>query len=582
MRTLLALMLLFCVKAALAFTPIPASQAFQVHATVRDNQTIVMHFAIEPGYYLYKNKFHFVPIKPKDTRFAPPLLPNPIDKYDKVVGHYQVYEGALNFAVPLINNNGQTITFRAHYQGCAASGYCYPPQNKTFTINLSAPAGTAVMPLAATHALAKPQAAPSHTQSQFTNILAGKHLGWVILSFIGFGILISLTPCVLPMIPILSSIIAGQKHLTHRRSFLLALTYVFGMALTYAAAGVVFGYVGSNIQTWLQTPWVITVFAAVFVTMALSMFGLFELQLPQSWRSRLAKTNQAQRGGTYAGAFFMGILSTLILSPCVTPALVGALSFISKTGDAVIGGVALFSLGLGIGIPLLIIGAFGKHLLPKAGHWMEGIKGFIGVLLLAVAISLITRITNGLVAQLLWAAFAFGVAVFFGAFASVETRWACIKKGLGIVIFIYGILLAVGAAQGNYNLLRPIAWQGTTVQQGLQFTRITSLNQFATELQQAQTNHQLIMLDFSADWCIACKEMAATTFQDPQVIAALKNAKKLQIDLSANDDHDQMMMHHFDVVAPPTIVFYQNGKELQTHRIIGEVSAQELLQRLPS
>ncbi|MDF1654137.1 MAG: protein-disulfide reductase DsbD [Coxiellaceae bacterium] len=563
--------------------PLPANKAFQFSATAKDNQTAVMFFKIAPDYYLYRDKFAFTPAEPGTAVIATPMLPAGKKKYNPTVGHYMALEGNLQFALPVLSHTKSMLPLKVHYQGCSSEGFCYPPITKIINIDLSGNYGTVVQPIAVDIPSVQQQHTSDNTD-RITQILSNSNIGWVILAFFGFGVLISLTPCILPMIPILSSIIIGQsKHgqLSHVRSFMLSLSYVLGMAITYAIAGMIFGYLGSNIQAALQIPWVIIVFAVVFVLLALSMFGYYDIQLPAKLQTKLHHSSDKQRRGSYIGVALMGAISSLVMSPCVTPPLVGALGFISRTGNALTGGVALFALGIGMGIPLLVIGATSAKLLPKSGPWMNAIKKVLGVMLLAVAITLLSRIIPAWFNMVLWMLLTFGCAYALGAFKTADGLAQRSGKVLGVILFIYGIILLIGLYQGNTNPLQPIQQNQIASKPTDQFTRVTTIEQLEKQLAKAKDANQPVMLDFYADWCIACKQMETYTFANPQVQKALKKYTLIKVDVTANNAQTQQLQQRYGVIAPPTLVFINSNGQVQHNKgIVGEINAKDLLKHL--
>ena len=399
---------------------------------------------------------------------------------------------------------------------------------------------------------------------------------WLVVTFFfGAGLLLALTPCVFPMIPILSGIIVGRgQHVTKMHGFLLSLAYVLGMALTYAAVGVAAGLSGSLLSNALQTPWVLGSFAAVFVLLSLSMFGFYELQLPSALQSKLSGTSNRLHGGHLSGVFVMGALSAIIVSPCVAAPMAGALLYISQTHDAVLGGVALFSLAMGMGVPLLLIGASAGALLPKAGPWMEAIKNIFGVMMLGVAIWLVSSLLPLGVVMLLWAVLLILSAVYLHALDALPhnaSGWNKLGKGVGIIILLLGIGLLIGALSGARDILRPLALQGTSqavAQTHLQFERVKNLAELDARI--AQAAGKTVMLDFYADWCVSCKEMERFTFTDAKVQAQLKNTLLLQIDVTANNVDDQAFLQRYSLFGPPAILFFdRQGKELADFRVIG-------------
>lgn len=588
MRKILIFILLILLSAPLLgiaengnqIEPIPVDQAFQFSASARDNQTIIARWNIQPGYYLYKERFHFSIAKPKGTRLGQPLMPASITHSTPGIGKYQVYEGELDIPIPVIQTKSSKLVLQATYQGCSSKGYCYPPTTKVVPINLASNYMQFSPGIAVDIPTTNVNAATTTTQSKIASLISTKNIFTFILSFLGFGILISLTPCVLPMIPILSGIIVGQKNITTLHAFLLSLAYVLGMALTYAIAGVIFGFIGASVQVAFQQPWIIVLFSLFFVAMALSLFGLYEIQLPEKWRSGIAHASQHQKGGTYLGAALMGCFSTLILSPCVTPPLVAVLGYISQTGNAAAGGIALFTMGIGMGVPLLLIGISHGKLIPKAGAWMNATRTILGILMLAVAVWMLERILPGYISMLLWAAIAIGTAIYMGALSTATTHAQRFFKGLGLIIFVYGIVLVIGASMGNTNPLAPISLSRKAHANELKFTPVKTVADVKKQFSLPANSNKIVMLDFYADWCISCKELDRFTFSSPQVQAALSNVTKLRADVTKNDIEDKRLERRYHVVAPPTILFFWKGKEIANSRIIGEMSAQAFLKHL--
>jgi thiol:disulfide interchange protein DsbD len=420
--------------------------------------------------------------------------------------------------------------------------------------------------------------------------LLGEQRFLAIPAFFGFGLLLAFTPCVFPMVPILSGLIAGQgASLTRRRAILLSLTYVLAMAATYTVAGVLAALLGHNIQAWFQNPWAIGVFSGLFVLLALSMFGLYELQLPSHLQNRLVDWSNRQRGGHHAGVAVMGLLSALIVSPCVAPPLIGALTFIAVTGDVALGAAALFALSLGMGAPLLAIGASAGHWLPRAGHWMERVKAVFGVLLLGVALWLLERILPPTLAMVLWATLLIVTASYMGALQPVAhgaPAWRTLVKGLGLVLLIYGILLLVGVAAGGRDPWQPLRGIGLMANAATEapapaFRRVKT----AAEVDQAvrAAGGRPVVLDFYADWCASCRELERDTFTDPEVRAALARMVTLRADVTAHDDADQALLKRFGVVGPPAILFFgPDGRERPEQRVVGFVDAARFDEHLRS
>lgn len=585
MRTFIYL-LLFCLcwpalaqaQAKAAPQPLPIEQAFQFSATARDYQTVLFIWKIAPGYYLYRNRIRIYANDPQHVRLGQPLLPHGIKKSFPQLGNLIVYKDHLTIPLPIIQAHRDTVAFNVTYQGCADSGYCYPPITKRVTLNLQ---GQYMQPMAGKTVANTPQI--QNGLDRAAHLLSDTSLWAIMLGFFGFGLLISLTPCVLPMIPILSSIILGHEKMTHTHAFLLSLSYVLGMAITYAVAGVVFGLIGGTLQALMQQAWIIVLFSLIFVALALSMFGVYELQLPETLRSKFAHLSEHQKHGTYLGVFVMGCFSTLILSPCVTPPLVGVLSYIGQTGNATLGGSALFVMGLGMGLPLLLIGATSARWLPKAGAWMNAIKNAMGILLLAVAIYMVERILPTQIGLFLWASLCIGTAVFMGALQTAKTHARMISKGFGVLLFCYGIVIIVGSFFGATNPLQPIPkhlYQKSKAMP-LEFISVKTVSDVERVMSESQHQGKPVMLDFFAEWCISCKIMDNSVFTDPKIVQRLNRYVLLRADVTNNDAQDKALERHFNVVAPPTILFFNRmHREVPDARVVGEMSSKEFMRHL--
>ncbi|MEN8170744.1 MAG: protein-disulfide reductase DsbD [Pseudomonadota bacterium] len=557
-------------------------QAFPFDAIAVDGNTIVARWDITPGHYLYKDKFSFSLEDAEGITLGQPQLPKGEEKDDEFFGRIEVYHTPVDVTLPLLRENldATEVTLKLKFQGCADIGICYPPQKKSLTIALpagsasSSTVGGAVTPIKTNKA-----SVPLSEQDSLAASLAGGNTFATIALFFGMGLLLAFTPCVFPMIPILSSIIVGQgESLTTRKAFILSLVYVLAMALTYTVAGVIAGLFGANLQAAFQNPWILSSFAAVFVVLSFSMFGFFELQLPTALQSKLAAVSNKQQGGTLAGVAIMGLLSALIVGPCVAPPLMGALIYIGQTGDAVLGGLALFALSLGMGAPLLAIGVSAGKYLPRAGGWMDAVKAVFGVMLLAVAIWMLERILPATITMLLWALLAITSAVYMGAIDTIKegvSGWYKLWKGLGLVLLIHGGLMLIGLAGGSTDPLQPIkgvAFSGgaASQQQHLQFKTIKTVADLEREITAASAAGKTVMLDFYADWCVSCKEFDKYVFSDPQVLATLANTVSLQADVTANDESDQQLLKQFNLIGPPGIIFYNRaGEELRDYRIVG-------------
>lgn len=546
-------------------------EAFQFRAYPNDEAgTLTAEWVIADSYYLYRAQFRFEAVDSPGITLGEPRFPTGELHTDEFFGEQEVYYRQVGVELPVTGEPGEEFTLRVRYQGCANAGLCYPPAFKTVTVTV--PGGSAAGSVA-------PASAELSEQDQLARLITTANIGWVMLAFVGFGLLLTFTPCVLPMVPILSSIIVGQKNLTTRKAFVLSLVYVIAMALTYTAAGVLAGLFGANLQAMFQDPWVLGTFAAVFVLLALSMFGFYDLQVPASWQARLAQLSGKQEGGTLPGVAIMGFLSALIVGPCVAAPLAGALIVIGQSGDPLRGGLALFALSMGMGIPLLLVGTGAGRFVPKAGAWMNAVKGVFGVMLLAVALYLLERILPGWLTVLFWALLAIVSAVYMGAFAVPTSGWQKLWKGLGLALFTWGVLLLAGLANGRADLFTPLKGfgGGTAVQEEhLPFKRIKTVDDLQREVANAAAMNKPVMLDFYADWCISCKEMERYTFPAAEVRQALADAVLLQADVTANDDADQALLKRFGLYGPPGIIFFdRSGEELPQLRVIGFKNAND-------
>lgn len=575
-------------------------QAFVLTVDTVNASTVRARWDIAPGYYLYRNKFSIATpvtggaainaqdITPRIT-VGEFTAPRGEVKADPNFGSVEVYHQPVTLHVPVTRATATTateeITLEVRYQGCADAGFCYPPITKQVTLTL--PAGNAsfvAAPVAGetgvdeTAGIATDAELPE--QDRYARSLASGNTALTLLMFFGLGVLLAFTPCMFPMIPILSSIIVGQgAGLSTRRAFSLSLTYVLAMALAYTVAGVLAGLFGGNLQAVFQNPWILGSFVAVFVLLALSMFGFYELQLPSRWQGKLADMSNQQRSGSHGGVAVMGLLSALIVGPCLAAPLAGALIYIGQSGDAVLGGAALFALSMGMGLPLLAIGTSAGKLLPRAGGWMNAVKAVFGVLLLAVGVWMLERIVPPQIIMVLWAVLLIISAVYMGALeklAPEASGWRKLWKGAGVVLLIYGGLVLLGAASGGKDVLRPLqgtAFMGgasTLAEQPLPFKTIKDVADLNRELAVAQMQAKPVMLDFYADWCVSCKEMEKLTFADPGVRQALAGMVLLQADVTANDAQDQALLKHFGIFGPPSIIFFgADGAERRTRRLVG-------------
>ena len=590
-------------------------QAFGLDVAVKNANTLIANFKVTPEYYLYHDKITFstadLGVKISNVSF-----PKGEMKHDPNFGDMEVYHESFQVVITLERGNSaaQHIMLDASYQGCSEKGLCYPPIKKQIDIALPAGASAATnksspdaaakvtspaTPQAQTASAKQPEPAAETPKaennqsenSQIANLFKQGNFLLILTSFFGFGLLLAFTPCMFPMMPILSGIIVGHgQKITHMHGFLLSLAYVMGMAITYATVGVVAGFSGTLLSNALQTPWALGSFAGIFVLLSLSMFGFYDLQLPTALQSRLTDTSNKLHGGHLSGVFVMGALSAIIVGPCVAAPLAGALLYIGQTHDALLGGSALFSMALGMGVPLLLIGASAGTLLPKAGGWMEAVKKFFGVLLLAVAIWLISSLIPVSVQMLLWAVLLILSAVYLHALDALpphnSSGWHKLWKGVGFIALLVGIAFLIGALSGARDILRPLGGVGGGGAQAeaattLQFTRVKNIAELDARI--AQAGGKSVMLDFYADWCVSCKEMERNTFSDARVQAKLKNTILLQADVTNNTADDKALLARYTLFGPPATLFYdKQGKEQTDFRVTGYQEATQFLQSLQS
>jgi len=595
---------------------LPAEEAFLLDARVEGPQTLALRWQIAPETYLYEEKIDLSIEDADGVRIGGYTLPPAEIKPDTVrpdgtIGDVAIYHGTIELTVPLLRAGeaATTATLVARYQGCAERGICYPPVTDripldlppaTTTVAFSEVSGADSADSAGTDQAAAPQSADAagqapervSEQDQIAERLAQTGIFGALAIFFVLGLLLAFTPCVFPMIPILSGIIAGQgDSITTRKAFLLSLAYVLAMALTYAVVGVIAGLFGANLQATFQNAWVLGAFALVFVALSLSMFGFYDLQLPSSVQTKLTQLSNKQEGGTLTGAAIMGALSALIVGPCVAPPLMGALIFIGKTGDAVLGFFALLGLGLGMGAPLLAIGTSAGKLLPRAGAWMDAVKAVFGVLLLAVAILLVERVLPAAVAMVLWALLLISSGVYLGALTQhgpEASGWSKLWKSVGIALLAYGVLMLVGAAAGGRDTIQPLrglapAGGGhATAAAHPEFAPVKTVADLDQALAEATAADKPVMLDFYADWCVSCKEMERYTFPDPAVQEAMQRYVLLQADVTANDAADKaLMQERFGIPGPPAMLFFdRDGEERRGWRLVGFIPADEFAAHL--
>jgi thiol:disulfide interchange protein DsbD len=571
-------------------TFLPVDQAFGLEVSVQDDRTLLARFRVTPDYYIYREKILFSTAEDSGVSVAEVLMPQGELKHDtnfEGKEEQEVFHESFEATIHLERSvkTAQDIVVYAVYQGCSEKGLCYPPVRKNF--NLALPALTSDAPPVATpNNNTAPPAAATNENSRIANLLKQGNF-WLILSgFFGMGLLLAFTPCMFPMFPILSSIIVGHgEKITHARGFALSLAYVQGMAVSYAAVGIAAGLTGTLLSTALQTPWALGAATLLFIALALSMFGLYELQLPSALQSRLSNASNKLHGGHFTSVFGMGALSAIIVSPCVSPALGGALMYIGQSGDWKLGGAALYVLAIGMGIPLLLIGASAGTLLPKAGAWMESVKRFFGVLMLAVALWIISPLLPVSATMVFIAALLIVPAIFLNALDALPlnaTMWRKIRKGLGILMLLIGAAYLAGALSGARDLLNPLGAFGggaQTATSHLPFQRIKTSAELDARI--AAANDRPVMLDYYADWCVSCKEMERFTFSDSRVQARLKDVILLQADVTKMDDADSALLKRFNIYGPPATLFFdKQGREQSDLRVMGYENAATFLQSL--
>ncbi|HVN99339.1 MAG TPA: protein-disulfide reductase DsbD [Steroidobacteraceae bacterium] len=553
--------------------------AFRLAATVESPDRVRLSWAIVPGYYLYQSRLKFSTTSPGMT-LGKPELPAGDTKNDEYFGKQVVYHNGLIAHLPVAHAAGASaLTLSVTYQGCAEAGLCYPPITKQFDLRLPAGAAAAGGSATGTGGNGGGGAFVSE-QDRLARMIRTGSLAGIIATFFGIGLLLAFTPCVLPMVPILSGLIAGQgANVTTQRAFLLSLTYVLGMAVTYTVAGAAFAAAGHQVQAVFQQPWIILLFAALFIALALSMFGLYTLQMPAAIQERLASTSNRQRAGTFGGVAVMGALSALIVTACVAPALVGALLVIGQGGDVVRGAVALFAMSLGMGAPLLVIGTSAGKLLPRAGAWMDTVKQLFGALMLGVAAWMLARLVGDRWSLLLYCVPLAAVFVVLWRVQARGTGGRTLGRAVAVGAAVYAIVLGVGAARGGTDPLHPLAAPALAQAQELPFARVGSVDELDRAVQAAGRSGRAVLLDFYADWCTSCKEMERYTFSDPRVHAALMQLTLLRADVTANNADDQALLKRFGIFGPPTIAFYgQDGVERRNYRVVGYMKADEFAQ----
>lgn len=583
---------------------LPPEQAFMFSASADGPERVRLSWVIAPGYYLYRDRIKASGAAGHDA-VGTPVFPEGQTKSDEYFGKQVVYHNELQVLLPVKRSSGGDLNLPLNitYQGCAEAGLCYPPITRSVSVLLPGIAGGGTSGTggsAAAGPTGPSASAPGvyvSEQDRLAALLQSGSLAAVLLQFFVGGLLLAFTPCVLPMVPILSGLIVGQgKSVTTARAFLLSLTYVLGMALTYTITGALFAAAGKQVQAVFQQPWIIMLFAALFIAMALSMFGLYTLQMPGFIQTRVAQLSNRQQGGSFGGVAVMGMLSALIVTTCVGPVLVAALIVIGQTGDVWRGAAALFAMSLGMGAPLLLVGSSAGRWMPRAGAWMDSVKRLFGALMLALAAWMLSRIVPARWTLLLFAAPAVAAAMVLWGFVPVGRARRTIRdrvdgagnqrppgaspalwlaRSAAVVVALYAAALLVGAGRGAEDPLQPLQRRPAVADEPA-FTSIASLADLRREVQAAAAVHRAVMLDFYADWCTSCKEMQRYTFNDPGVRDALKSVRLLRADVTANSPDDQALLHQFQIYGPPTIAIYDaHGHEHQEYRVVGYMKAPE-------
>ncbi len=594
---LLALLVsLLAVAGPAAADPVEPERAFAVSARMVDANTAEVLFDVRRAYYLYGEKFGFEVLN-EAVALGDAILPSGKPYKDEFFGETTVHRGKVRILLPISAPPGvEQVELITKSQGCWDGGICYPPLDQQLTLNLTTissgvgggflqrvisggatnPATDDVTP-APTGTTTQAGTAGGDESGRIASLLRDAGVGLVLASFFGFGLLLAFTPCTFPMIPILSGIIVGQgQHITRTRALMLSLAYVMGMALTYALAGVAAGLSGTMLTAALQNVWVLGVFALVFVLLSLSMFGFYELQMPSALQSRLSSTASHQKGGSLGGVAVMGVLSALIVGPCVAAPLAGALLYIAQTGDAVLGGMALFVMALGMGAPLIVVGVGTRSILPRIGPWMEGVKKAFGVMLLAVAVWLLTPVVPAVATMLAWSALLIFSGIFLRAIDPLPRgakNWQRFWKGSGVVLLLAGTAMLIGTLAGSRDPLQPLAVLRAEAVSSMQprFERVNSVAELDARIASAT---QPVMLDFYADWCVSCKEMERFTFSDPQVAQRMDRMLLLKADVTANSAEHKALLQRFSLFGPPGIIFFDaEGREITDLRVVGFMRA---------
>ena len=571
--------------------------AFKLTTDIKDANNIIANWQIADKHYLYRNKFKFKLKEGEGIQLGNAVLPPGETKNDEFFGKIQVFHNAAEAVIPLnrINTNASSVQIQFTYQGCAEeTGICYPPIRKIINFNLPAGGNVSAVSNTITPAVAIDNAFVSEQDKSSQVLKSGGVLEIFFYFFLG-GLALAFTACMYPMIPILSSIIVGHgENISHSKAFAISMAYVQSMAVTFGLLGAAVALFagGVNLQAYFQSPWILIPFSVLFVALAFSMFGFYAIQMPASVQSWLSNFSNKQEGGSLHGAIFMGAASALIIGPCAGPVIIGALAYVAAESDPLIGFLAMFILGNGLGLPLLAVGTLGAHVLPKAGTWMDTVKGGAGVVLLAIAILFLERISfiSATFIMMLWATYFIVVGVYLGALDAIKegaSGWLKLWKGLGVVFIVYGVIVMLGGVTGARNFNDPLHGSSITTggssaeKQHLKFKRIKTEQDLKNEIAAAQAAGKYIMLDFYADWCTYCKQFEDYVFTNKEVQTLLKDFVLLQADVTENDADDQALNKYTSVQAPPAILFYgKDGNEIRNYRIVGNMNAETFIKHV--
>ena len=536
------------------------SQAFRLEVTAPAPNELLAHFTIAPGYYLYRNHIHFQLVAPlHGATLGPVTMPPAFVEHNPYLGTLVIYKTSFTLPLPLTGTHGgDVLTLMAHYQGCAVRGICYPPVTRQLSVTLP---HAAAMVAASKPPVAAAQSGPS---APTVPKLSGSTWLIAIMSAFGIGLLLTFTPCVLPMIPILSGILVGhgQGRLTKMEGAKLSLAYVFGTGVTYATAGAVAGATGQQLQAYFENAWGIGLLSLLFVLMALSLFDLYTIQMPGFIQNQIASRSRRVNGRSLTGAFVLGLLSALVVGACVSPLLVSALAVAISSHSAALGAAIMFSMALGMGIVLVALGIGAGYLLPKAGPWMDAVKYTFGVLLLGVAIYLL-GLLPAVPVLLLWGAFFVVVGVYLGIGSRVDGAISGLYKlraGIGALLIIWGALSLVGGLQGNRDPLRPLTFPGArttaTTSNALVFHKVASLGALGRYIAQGKALHEPVLVVFSASWCVDCTRLRRETFPDSRVQRALRGFMLIEADVTHNTATTRAMKRRFGILGPPAVLFF--------------------------